>query len=82
MKALIRYISLEAIIGKTDHFFFGKSDCWKTVEQRGVRTQGTNTLHCKDGRELLIKSTSCSSGSTFISGLTIPLTSLAITYPG
>lgn len=47
MKALIRYISLEAIIGKTDHFLFGKSDVLRMVEQRGVSTQRANTLHRK-----------------------------------
>lgn len=37
MKALIRGISLKAIIGKTDHFFFGKSDMLEKVGTKGCQ---------------------------------------------
>jgi hypothetical protein len=37
MKALIRDISLEAIIGKTDHFLFGESDMLEKVGTKGCQ---------------------------------------------
>lgn len=41
MKAVIRYISLEAIIGKTDHFLFDKSDVLESSGTKGCQDSGS-----------------------------------------